>query len=95
MTEAYPVAAGQAVLLLILSAVWIKRSIYGPQKTFARLTCALLLLSLAAFGSAGDDRESLLFQVGGLSLLLGLAVGLIALIVEISHQQRPGTGSGG
>lgn len=95
MTEWLSLATGQAILLLVLTAVWLKRSVYGPQKGFARLTCALLALSLAAFASAGENRDSLIFQVGGISLLLALAIGLIALIFEIAHFSKEGQGGGG
>lgn len=95
MNEWLTPAVAPAAFLLLLTAIWIKRSVYGPQKGFARLTCTLLALSLAAFASAGEDRDALLFQVGGMSLVLGLAVGLIALIFEIAHFSKEGQGGGG
>lgn len=81
-----PLLIKAAALLAVMLFV-CKRSIFGPQKNFARLSLALIVSGVATlyFSSQKDDIYT---HVGAVFVLIGMMTVVVMLSVEIGYTAR-------
>lgn len=84
-----------ALVLLFMLATSVKRTIWGPQRNFARLALAATLLGIAGVLAAYPAKEGFLFNAGALLFLLGIVAAVVSNLVEAIHHFRHGSDSKG
>lgn len=82
----------QAVAVIAVAALLLKRALHGPQKQFARLAILSILAGMAALSGAAQQSD-LASWIGALLMLGGLLAALVMVLVDMQWTVRTGLAS--